>query len=722
MKFDFKRAGVLMMALVLLVPALDRLIPAASAAEDAAQGDPYVFQYMPSRLPADYGYTVPYFYMTPFTIRHTITREDGTSYYSGSSILQVFNLINTAKLAEGGEGTYASIAAYCADASADIRRNTGYRRINLEDAAYFESGAAGKIRAVVLNSFPRKGIKAIQVRANAWLRRQGKPEILHLQSGEAVLATQAAIWKLAGGDHYTVDALYNGRVEVNADSGSLEEVIHPSMADQQETDYTEQNVKSLYDYLCHLEAEEPRCDAISEAVFEDPVYTATKEPDGTYTVTVEVTLNIEVSEQDSLTVSAACGGLVQNQPVAASGEYRFVFRGLSEETAADLEISGEQDGGDVYFFDAKGGHDVSQPLVGYDSSRLPVQARITLGPDGVHAPDDETKIPESAPGIQMDVSAIGAKSGSFDVGESQTWIIRGGIPAGIGNARDYGIQCTIGYRLTYEQGSPLVSLYTKAGDTLLLRLGDHYTLEEALTNGNTIDNFTVSLTPAGMAYAAANLGRGENAPEIHVCFQAAINENAAMGEGISNLAHLNYTNSAGMTYGADSGISEVYTGGFHILKTDSAGNPLAGAVFQLARQATEAELSDPSAETVTLHIGEEERTVVFVSFYAEENLSGGKVREVTTGEDGAAVIYGLAYGEYYLLETEAPEGCNRQTEPITVIINGTSQMVDNTIRLIGTKFAIPETGGMGTTVFHVIGITIIGAACLLLLSNRNRKL
>lgn len=334
---------------------------------------------------------------------------------------------------------------------------------------------------------------------------------------------------------------------------------------------------------------------------------------------------------------------------------------------------------------------------------------------------DETKIPESAPGIQMDISAAGTTRGSYDVGESHTWIIRGGIPAEIGDAEGYGIQCTIGYRLTYEQGSLLVSLYTKAGDALPLRLGGHYTLEETLANGDTIDGFAVSLTPAGMAYVGANLGRGENTPEIRLRFRAAINENAVMGEGISNLAHLDYTNFAGIVYGADSGISEVCTGGFHVLKTDPQGSPLAGAAFRIARPAAEAELSDPLVEKAVLHIGEEERTVVFVSFYAKEDLSGGKVWEVTTGEDGTAVVYGLAYGEYYLLETQAPEGCNRQTEPITVIINGTSQMEDNAIRLIGSKFTIPDTGGMGTTIFHFLSITIISAACLLLLSNRNRK-
>lgn len=360
---------------------------------------------------------------------------------------------------------------------------------------------------------------------------------------------------------------------------------------------------------------------------------------------------------------------------------------------------------------------------------------IPLGPDGIlDVSPDETKEPESPPEVRMDVAKLGAVSGSFDVGQAHTWFIRGGVPAGIGNGRRYEIYGRIDYRLTYQQGSPIVSLYTKAGKALLLRLDDHYTLEESQTNG-AFDSFSVSLTPAGMAYVAANLERGDNTPEIHVCFQVAINENAAMGEGIANLAHLDYTNSVGVTYGTDSAAAKVYTGGIHIRKTDSSGTPLAGAAFQIARLATEAELASSPAEAVTLHIGVEERKVVFVSFYAEEDLGGGKVWEVTTKEDGMAVIYGLAYGEYYLIESKAPEGYNLQTQPVALIFNDVShltardggenekgEIADNTITLVGTKFIIPETGGMGSTLFHVTGAAILGAACLLLLSNRNRRM
>ena len=69
-----------------------------------------------------------------------------------------------------------------------------------------------------------------------------------------------------------------------------------------------------------------------------------------------------------------------------------------------------------------------------------------------------------------------------------------------------------------------------------------------------------------MAYVAANLGEGEKTSEIRIYFNAAINEIASIGEKIPNTAHLDYTNSAGVVYGADSDAPTVHTGDINLLK------------------------------------------------------------------------------------------------------------------------------------------------------------
>ena len=84
-------------------------------------------------------------------------------------------------------------------------------------------------------------------------------------------------------------------------------------------------------------------------------------------------------------------------------------------------------------------------------------------------------------------------------------------------------------------------------------------------------------------------------------------------------------------------------------------------------------------------------------------------------------FYGLDYGTYYIVETKAPDGYNLLSEPITVEIDGSSHLEANKVTVINTKFALPETGGMGTAVFTAAGIGILSVGMLLLISERKRN-
>lgn len=859
---NMKRIFALALAVILTAGTLSGIALTANA-ETVTETDSYVLNFSPEEL-TDYAYNRPYWYTTPFTVNHHVTEDDGTLYYDGGNFPEVFNLINTTKLEETGEAAYASILAYCTDASTGTVKNTSYRRINLEDSTYYENGVAGKIRAVYLKGFPNLEVAAIQESANAWLKGQGLPEIQGLQSGEAILATQIAIWKLANGDHYTINKFFDGMQDLEEDwlgDYLSAQVVDTSTASQQETEHTAQNIESLFNYLYNLDAMAPQYDAVSEYSFERPVYNATRQDDGTYTVTVDFAVNTQIGAGDTLTLSAACGDQVKSQPLTQSGDYSVTFEGLADRLAVTLEINGYQQGGDVYLFDPEGGRHASQSMVGYDNSLLPVHGEIEVTPDRVlniykttseedgkiplaniefdlylvatmveiESTDPETRVElsekptpeeiaqyqipenwvatlktdvqgfatynftdagkpdgvylvveqhsaattgpvepffiivpgttdtedgfaytinvnpknvtEAGPKIQKDVTKLDNNSDTYDVDEEHLWIIRGGVPSGIGDAEKYVITDTIDYRLTYVKGSPVVKLYNKAGEELTLTALTHYTLAEGTVDKEfeevgvkTVDRFTVSLTAEGMAYVAANLGTGEETPEIRVYFTASINTNAEMGVEIPNQAHLDYTNSAGIDYEADSDIPEVHTGGTNILKTDKDDAPLAGAVFKIAREATEAELADESVVKEILTVNGTALNVVFVDFYPTADLSGEKATQVTTDENGEAVLYGLAYGTYYILETKAPEGYNLLTAPIQVEISETShlkaadgvldtedQVIDSVITVINTRFVLPETGGMGTTLFTVTGIGVIAVAAVMLLFTGKKK-
>ena len=102
--------------------------------------------------------------------------------------------------------------------------------------------------------------------------------------------------------------------------------------------------------------------------------------------------------------------------------------------------------------------------------------------------------------------------------------------------------------------------------------------------------------------------------------------------------------------------------------------------------------------------------------------------EVTTDATGKFTIAGLDADTYYLTETAAPAGYNKLAGPVTVVIgeNGVvnatteaSQGVDEVKVLNQTGTELPSTGGIGTTIFYVVGgVLVVGAVALLIVRRR----
>ena len=102
--------------------------------------------------------------------------------------------------------------------------------------------------------------------------------------------------------------------------------------------------------------------------------------------------------------------------------------------------------------------------------------------------------------------------------------------------------------------------------------------------------------------------------------------------------------------------------------------------------------------------------------------------------DGNIAVEGLDADTYYLEETKAPDGYNKLAGPVTVVISHTltennTKMTntlkqDNaTVTQVGIEnksgTELPSTGGIGTTIFYVLGsILVIGAVVLLITKKR----
>ncbi len=148
-------------------------------------------------------------------------------------------------------------------------------------------------------------------------------------------------------------------------------------------------------------------------------------------------------------------------------------------------------------------------------------------------------------------------------------------------------------------------------------------------------------------------------------------------------------------------------GTFSIIKHDVSDSTklLSGAQFQVMRLVKDGE----TGEKYTYN-------GVEIELIGVAGTDGATIT-LTTNEYGQATSPELPLGLYFLLETVAPDGYEVATEviPVYAAAEGavTPVMIPNT-----PAPTLPETGGMGTTVFYVIGAGLMLAAVILLVTKK----
>lgn len=260
-------------------------------------------------------------------------------------------------------------------------------------------------------------------------------------------------------------------------------------------------------------------------------------------------------------------------------------------------------------------------------------------------------------------------------------------------------------------------------------------------NGNSVDasNYTVvheSLTDDctfEVRFTQAFCDTLKANDKIVISYTATLNENAVIaGEGNPNTSKLSYGDKGDGSH-TPSGTTPpstttTYTWDvdvFKYAKNGEADTALAGAKFTLSKNA---DGSNPIA------LVSEGNNVYRVAKTDET----GTVTEITTDTTGKFTIKGLDADTYYLKETAAPAGYNMLAAPIKVIIDnngnvtyatkttadgeyGSAVTADATlgIKVLNQTGAIlPSTGGMGTTVFYVLGGALVLAAVVLLVTRK----
>lgn len=277
-------------------------------------------------------------------------------------------------------------------------------------------------------------------------------------------------------------------------------------------------------------------------------------------------------------------------------------------------------------------------------------------------------------------------------------------------SRAFSIQDTLPEGLTLTQDTIKVKM---SDGTELQNLSDRIRVEGQV--------LTIDLTPdAGKTIQNPIDGKRK----LLVTYDAQLNADAPLGEaGNVNTASLTYSNNP---YDADSEKSvvdtaTVYTFGIEVAKVAKGTKTgLQGAVFELKLKDT------------TQKIG-------FTGSGGAYTKAADGTAALTTGTDGKLTLEGLAPGTYKLKETKAPAGyvlsageteitiadtdfdgipdSKEQPTTDTTTTQTTEKDKDNglvSITVENTKgFTLPRTGGIGTVLFSMIGIVLMGSGVLL---------
>ena len=124
----------------------------------------------------------------------------------------------------------------------------------------------------------------------------------------------------------------------------------------------------------------------------------------------------------------------------------------------------------------------------------------------------------------------------------------------------------------------------------------------------------------------------------------------------------------------------------------------------------------------------------FTGTWTEEDENGNvptAAGKITTGDNGKATVKGLTVGTYFFKEVVAPDGysINPVDTQFTMIEKKTNDVITGVeaqnadkIEMLDDKLsALPETGGIGTTIFTIAGCAIMIAAAGLFFASRKKS-
>ena len=216
---------------------------------------------------------------------------------------------------------------------------------------------------------------------------------------------------------------------------------------------------------------------------------------------------------------------------------------------------------------------------------------------------------------------------------------------------------------------------------------------------------------------------------ITITYNAKVTEDAVNSSTTKNSVTLTYSNNPKEDTTLTTTPIEVpvYSSEINVIKVDAKDNDqkLAGAIFVIKDSDGKYYQAKDKDGNIITNIDSTENVTLVTWVDTEEEAS-----KLVTGESGTIIFKGIENDTYYLIEIEAPDGYNKLTGPVTVKVgyneegtNLESVAVSHTETVENaTGKSLPQTGGIGTKLFIIIGsLLTISSAVILIVNKRMTK-
>ena len=340
-----------------------------------------------------------------------------------------------------------------------------------------------------------------------------------------------------------------------------------------------------------------------------------------------------------------------------------------------------------------------------DSTAGTLCALNTTNPDAIMT--EKNKEPTVIKEVKQEGSDAYVKENHAKIGDTVSF--RTTINAQKG-ADSYVLHDTMEPGLTFKNTVEIT--YVSPTENKLETLTTGYTLNTNPTDGCTFE----------VSFDKSFLDTLTKETPIYVKYDAVLNENAEYGTD-ENDSQLSNHNESYLKYGDSSrtvtSSTETYTYMFELVKTNATGVILQGATFKLL---------DADKNEIPVVKDTDTENTYRLATPTEKAAPGFKGDVITAGN---VCVAGLIAGRYYLEEIDPPAGYNKLAAPVEFSMQDSDNMAhfsndykyqSGGVGIINNTGAVlPQTGGIGTTVFYAVGIAMIVIAGILMIAKKRTR-